>query len=350
MSLRTLLPLLAVTGAAALPAGAGAATVKHTPKTTSAQLTVLQALPGRHALRLVTARHAVHRYAFSGAATGLRPGSVVRVVFRGRRVTGVTARGRTRTIRFYGRVVSHTATKTVLRLGDGSTFVVRAAGRARGVSGPAVALGANQLRPGQTVLVTVTADTVDATGARSDKGGPQVVNRGSGAPTASVTGQVVSLDPAGNLVVQSTDGARHALSVPAPVLDESDPQVCDVVTVGYHTSGARQIADTIGVSDQAPDACVGDTTQGSTGAGTGSGTANEDQTVSGTVSSIGADLQSFVLSTDSGPMTFTATPDALTDITPGTDVVVSYFREDDGSLTADSVDTATDILSGVPGG
>ena len=323
-------------------------------KGTSSQGILLQVMTAGHALRVVNARHAVRSYSFAGRLpSGIGPGSQLNFIARGSRASHIRVTGHTSTVTFYGRVTQVGSHGVTLHLSDGRPYVVHpssadgvqslashkrrkgARGARRGRAGKATA-GFASLRRGDTVLVGISAGSAGTHGASAttSNGAPKLVAHGSvdssnSSSSSQLSGQVLSVDSgAGQIVVQTADGVQHTLSVDSSVLDEVDPQVCDIVNVTYHDLASGSAADSIDVVDQSTDgSCAGI-----------DAVATADQTVDGTISSFSADQSSFTIATAGGPLTFAVDPSSLQGFNLGDAVTVSYTTEDDGSLTADSVD------------
>jgi hypothetical protein len=320
-------------------------------KGTSSQGTVLQVMTASHALRVVNVSHAVRSYTFAGRLpSGIGPGSQLNFVARGRRASHIRVTGHTSTITFYGRVTQVGSRGVTLHLSDGRPYVVhsssadgiqglgshkRSARSHRSRAGTATA-GFASLQRGDTVLVGISAGSAGSHGATatSSDGAPKLIAHGSldsssSSSSSQLSGQVISVDSgAGQIVVQTGDGVQHALSVDPSLLDEVDPQVCDIVNVTYHALASGSAADSIDVVDQSTDgSCAGI-----------DAVAAADQTVDGTISSFSTDQSSFTVATAGGPLTFAVDPSALSGFNVGDAVTVSYTTEDDGSLTGDSVD------------
>jgi hypothetical protein len=322
-------------------------------KGTSSQGILLEVMTAGHALRVVNARHAVRSYTYAGRLpSGIGPGSQLNFIARGSRASHIRVTGHTITISFYGRVTQVGSHGVTLHLSDGRPYVVhpssangvqsvgshkhrKGARTHRGRAGKATA-GFASLRRGDTVLVGISAGSAGTHGASAttSNGAPKLVAHGSvdssnSSSSSQLSGQVLSVDSdTGQIVVQSADGVQHTLAVDAGLLDQVDPQVCDIVNVTYHELASGSAADSIDVVDQSTDgACAGI-----------DAVATADQTVDGTISSFSADQSSFTVTTAGGPLTFAVDPSSLQGFNLGDAVTVSYTTEDDGSLTADSVD------------
>jgi hypothetical protein len=321
-------------------------------KGTSSQGILLEVMTASHALRVVNARHAVRSYTFAGRLpSGTGPGSQLNFIARGSRASHIRVTGHSSTISFYGRVLKVGSHGVTLHLSDGRPYVVHASsadgiqslggrkhrkgtrGARRGRAGKATA-GFASLQRGDTVLVGISAGSAGTQGASAttSNGAPKLVAHGSvdsSSSSSQLSGQVLSVDSgAGQIVVQTADGVQHTVSVDSSVLDEVDPQVCDIVNVTYHELASGSAADSIDVVDQSTDgSCAGI-----------DAVATADQTVDGTISSFSADQSNFTIATPGGPMTFVVDPSSLSGFNLGDAVTVSYTTEDDGSLTADSVD------------
>lgn len=208
-----------------------------------------------HTVRLVDRAHRVSDVRVR-STRGLRRGAVVTV--RGGRAH-VT--GHARKVSFLGRVVRGSARATVIRLGDGSTFKLRAP-RTRRLGAHAAAtltLDLRGLTPGQTLLITIATDaqgnvalTIRVEPASTDIGDGQdgsdpASGDGTGGDQADQTdqtdcapddqacldaadevdGTVSAIAPDGSSITVSPDDGSADQTIPV-----SDPTVLDGVSVG----------------------------------------------------------------------------------------------------------------------
>jgi hypothetical protein len=222
---------------------------------------VLRLDRAHHKVRVVTPGHAVRSYRYAGkAGRKVKAGSRIAADLRGGKLRRVRAVGRTRVLRFYGRVVSDNRKGLVLRLGDGKRITLGGSkGHARAAAaGHPISISIEGLQPGQTVLVTIAFDasggqtiTIQITssadnGGGGSAGGGDIVDDGDGGTIDdnngedyTVDGTVTAVDAgAGTLEIDSADG--H-------LTFSADPSVLDGVAVG----------DTVEV-DYAKDTSTGD--------------------------------------------------------------------------------------------
>jgi hypothetical protein len=292
----------------------------------------------------VTAAGAVRSYNVKGRLPrGLTPGVRVRFVARGATAYRVHTIGRVRKLQFYGRVMHSGRGGAVLRLGDGRglqlTYPAQGArkgrhgsrhkGRPRAHLAPDVTISFEGLRPGQTVLITltlsptgdsvaITIKLVDATGSA-----PAV-------PTTSqqLSGTVTALDATSNsFTVTDASGNDHDFTAPDSVLLDAAMQECDLVDVSYHQTGDQLTADDVHV-----------TGADTTGACADSSTSELEAI--GTISALDTAGVLVTITTDDGQtLNLVADPSLLDGLAAGQHVDVLYSDSGDGTLTADDIQT-----------
>jgi hypothetical protein len=273
---RIAISFLVVLGVMAVPAVAGAKTF---------HASVLRVDRQHHKVRVVTPNHAVRSYRYAGkVGRKVKAGARIVADLRGGKLRHVRAVGRTRVLRFYGRVVSDGRKGLVLKLGDGKRITLGSNGKgharvhAASANHP-ISISIEGLQPGQTVLVTITFDStggqsitiqITSSSSGSGDGSGNVVDNGDGGTIDdnngddyTVDGTVTAVDPsAGTLEIDSADG--HLVFT-------ADPSTLDGIAVGDNvevdyakdTSNGTLIADDVFPVD--PSSGSGD------GSGTGSG-------------------------------------------------------------------------------
>jgi hypothetical protein len=309
----------------------------------------------------VTASRAVRSYHLKGALPrGVRRGTRVHFTASGGSASHLAVVSHTRTVRFLARVVSSKHGATVLSLADGSRLAL-AAPKAkhskthkRSVRAHAagdVTVKVLGLNPGQVVLVTMTLSPDG-----SELGITiQLVNSGTTGTTGTTgatgttpadqqaTGTVVSVDEDNGVVTvadASGNTTDYALSDALLANTDTLPNECDTVQVSYHADPSDPtalIADSI--------TTTGTDTTSPGCSDTSSGDGSSDQEAIGTVTAVDATAGTISVSTDTGPLAFTADPRLLDGLSVGDQVDVLYATAADGSLTADDV-SPVDLSSG----
>jgi hypothetical protein len=126
--------------------------------------TVLQVDSRNHVMRLVSSPSKVGSYRYRGRLKNVRPGSVVRLDVRGHRASRVRSVGRTRRLQVKGRVVQASNGAATFSLPDGRPLslsrrsLTRSSANSLAASAQNVFISFEGLKPGQSVLITITFD------------------------------------------------------------------------------------------------------------------------------------------------------------------------------------------------
>jgi hypothetical protein len=326
--------------ALALPASSQAARASGTRTVTA---TVLQASPKSHLIRVVTDAHAVRSYHVKGRFNRwIARGARLRFVSRGADAYHVVMVGRTRKVKFYGRVVRSGNKGLVLKLGDGQRFQLNspskrpAKGRhgapskhhARAHMAGDITISVEGLKPGQTVLITLTlSPSGDGVGItiRLVDSSSDTVQSGS----QQLSGTVTSLDPSSNsFTVTDANGDSSDFTASDGVLMNAALQECDRVDVTYHVDGDTLVADDVQVT-------------GSDASGNCGSASSDELEALGTVAAIDATARTITITTDDGQtLALAADPSVLDGVTVGEHVDVLYSDNGDGTFTADGIAAA----------
>lgn len=271
-------------------------------------------------IEIIDARHAVHSYKLGVKHAHVHAGTRVKYRTHGKRVVALRVRARAHRYSFLGKVASSGRKGVVVRLADGRRLrLATAAKRLGAVKGKAHAAGSitlniQGLKPGQTVLVTV--DT-DADGNVAITLQIQQGDDVTGGEDQDVTGTVTAIGD-GSLTIESDAGDSMTFAADPELLD--GVEVGDSVDVTYYDDGTGAL-----VADDVEEADTG----------------GDDLDAVGVVTAIDADG----LTVDvpgQGSMTFHADPDLTDGVQVGDSVDVTYYVENDGTLTADDVEWADD--------
>jgi hypothetical protein len=300
-SVRRLLPAAASALALLVPAAAQAK-----PQTGA----VLRVDRAHHKVEVVNSTHLVRRYSVAGKLSSkLRSGALVTFKAKGKKANGLRVTGRTRKLAFYATVVSSAKKGAVMRLPDGRNWKIGKK-QLKHAHGSSVSISLEGLDPGQVVLITMVTDakgnvsiTIKLVNGDDPTAGED--QEASGTVTG-VTDTTLTIDTGDETLTFEADSELLA-----------DIQVDDEVDVTYYEDGGTLVADDISLVDEG----------------------QEDDTVTGTVTDVRGDGLTIQVDGE-GPMSFSADPDLLQDVSVGDEVDVTYYTDDDGHLVADDVEPA----------
>jgi hypothetical protein len=274
---------------------------------------VLSVNQGRHLIQVIDGRHVVHAYHFRGRLAGVAAGNRISFQLAGGRISRVRVTARkSRTVSFYARVLRSSRAGLALRLGDGNDVKFAAgqvkhaptastSGRrhppiahmARSASVPrSVSIAIQGLEPGVTVLVTRGVDgggnvTITITLPASAAG------VGGSAQATGVVGDVSS----DSFVLATPDGSELRLHAAPGTPPGLNLQVCDTVSVTYHQSAQRLIADSVQSTGSSSSGDCADSTP--------------SQDVVGAITQVSG--SGITISSDQGSVTFTVESSDVTD-------------------------------------
>ncbi len=299
--------------------------------------TVLQLDARHHVMRVVSGPKAVGSYRYRGRLRGGRPGSRVRFHAHGHRASQVRSIGRAKRLRVYAKVVRSAHGAATFSLPDGRPFSIsrgalNAARSGRlGSAAQNVFVNIDGLRPGQTVLITVTFDAngdlhititlvQDNDGGGGDSGGGDSGGDDCGDPNAT-SGTVVGINRSDGVFTISRPWGEdpHTYAASDELLDHI--HAGDEVLVRYGSDDSQ--ADDVKVVRSkvaAPDPGIGE--------------------ADGTVNSVVNDAQRFTIvqSNRTGRVTLNAPCWILSQVWVSEDVHVVYHQEANGDTVADTVD------------
>jgi hypothetical protein len=272
---------------------------------------VLRVDRAHHKVEVVNSAHLVRVYSVAGKLSSkLRSGALVTFKPFGKRANGLRVTGRTRKLAFYATVVSSAKKGAVLRLPDGRSWKVGK--RQLKAHTSSVSISLQGLDKGQVVLITmVTAGNGDVSITIKLVKGDDPTGGEDQDATGTVT--YVSDD---TLTIDTGDEDLTFVADPDLL---ADIQVDDEVDVTYYEDAGTLVADDVELVDDG----------------------EEDDIVTGTVTDVRGDGLTVQVDGE-GPLSFSADPDVLQDVSVGEVVDVSYYQDDDGSLVADDVEPADD--------
>jgi hypothetical protein len=297
-----------------------------------------------HAIQVVDSRHVVHLYDYRGRLPRLHPGSMVGFDRSGRVLTHVRSlSAKSHTVVFYARVVRSSSHGLVLMTADGKvvSFAARQikhrpvrspVGSRHGVRARAastdvqinagnVSINILGLQPGVTVLVTETTDSAGKITITITLPSPSQTTA-----QQQASGVVTEVDDDA-FEIELADGSDLRLHMGSDALSSLSLSTCNTVDVAYHQDAGLLLADGVQVT--------GNST-------TGDCTPTESAT--GTITQVSD--QGLTISTDQGPLTFSADSDVTDGFQSGDVVDVTYVQNQDGSLTATDVEYVEQDASG----
>jgi hypothetical protein len=271
---------------------------------------VLRVDRAHHKVEVVTSAHLVRRYSVAGKLSSkLRSGALVSFTPKGKKATGLRVNGRTRKLAFYATVVSSAKKGAVMRLPDGRDWKIGKK-QLKHAHGSSLSISLEGLDKGQVVLITLVGDskgnvtiTIKLVKGDDPTGGEDQDASGT---VTDVTADTLTIDTGDEELTFVADSDLLA-----------DVQLDDEVDVTYYEDGGTLVADDVELVDDG----------------------QEDDTATGTVTEVRGDGLTIQVDGE-GPMSFSADPDLLQDVTVGELVDVTYFLNDGGSLVADDVEPA----------